>query len=135
MRAVRLALLAILARAFAAMPLSTVVRATGPPGMDGGMDPQVVLLADIRSDFTVVEAGSTLPMRVVVVEQHGIPVQGALVAVSGSNVVLTPAAGATDADGVFRFRLTAVAAFVTTKTTISATVTMPGPGRAPTAST
>ena len=126
MRAVRLALLAILAMAFAAMALSTVARATDPPGMDGGMDPQVVLLADIRSDFTVVEAGSTLPMRVVVVEQHGIPVQGALVAVSGSNVVLTPAAGATDADGVFRFRLTAVAAFVTTKTTISATVTMPG---------
>src|SRR6266540_6142736 len=125
MRAARLVLLGILALAFAAVALTTVARAD-PPGMDGGGDVQVVLLADIRSDFNVMEAGSTLPMRVIVVDQHGVPVPGALVELSGAGVTISPAAGATDADGVFRFHLTAGATLVTSKTTITATVTMPG---------
>jgi len=67
-----------------------------------------------------------LPMRVIVVDQHGVPVPGALVELSGAGVTISPAAGATDADGVFRFHLTAGATLVTSKTTITATVTMPG---------
>src|SRR5437867_3506095 len=123
MRAIRLALLGILALAFAAVALSAVGRAAD---MDGGGDTQVVLLADIRSDFNVMEAGSTLPMRVLVVDQHGVPVPGAFVELSGSGVSLSPSSGTSDADGVFRFHLTAGATGVTLKTTITATVTMPG---------
>jgi len=125
MRAARLALLGILAFAFVALASATLARAD-PPGMDGGGDAQVVLLADIRSDFNVMEAGSTLPMRVIVVDQHGVPVQGALVEVSAAGATMSPAAGATDADGVFRFRLTAGATSVTRATSVVATVTMPG---------
>jgi len=125
MRAAWLALFGILAIACAAAALSTAARAD-PPSMDGGGDPQVVLLADIRSDFNVMEAGSTLPMRVVVVEQHGVPVPGAVVELSGAGVTFSPAMGTTDADGVFRFRLTASPTLATAKTTITATVTMPG---------
>ena len=123
--AARLVLLAVLAFAFVAVVSATVVRAD-PPTMDGGSDPQVVLLADIRSDFNVMETGSTLPMRVVVVDQHGVPVQGARVEVSAPGATLTPSAGATDADGVFRFRLTTVGNGVTRSTTVVATVTLPG---------
>jgi DNA-binding MarR family transcriptional regulator len=94
--------------------------------MDGGSDPQVVLLADIRSDFNVMETGSTLPMRVIVVDQHGVPVQGARVEVSAPGATLTPSAGTTDSDGVFRFRLTAGATSITRSTTVVATVMLPG---------
>jgi DNA-binding MarR family transcriptional regulator len=119
-------LLGVLAIAFVALASTTVARAADPPGMDGGMDPQVVLLADIRSDFNVMEAGSTLPMRVIVVDQHGVPVRGARVEISAAGATLTPAAGGTDADGVFRFRLTAGATPITRATSVVATVTMPG---------
>ena len=126
MRAERLALLGVLTLALVAIAASSVARATDPPGMDGGMDPQVVLLADIRSDFNVMEAGSTLPMRVIVVDQHGVPVPGARVEVSAAGATLSPAAGVTDSDGVFRFRLTAGATSVTRATSVVATVTMAG---------
>ena len=120
MRAARLALLGILAFAFAAIAFLSVASAADPPGMDGGMDPQVVLLADIRSDFNVMEAGSTLPMRVIVVDQHGVPVPGATVEVSAPGATVTPTLGVTDADGVFRFRLTAGATLVTRTTSVTA---------------
>ena len=84
MRAARLALLGVLAFVFVGLALASAARATDPPGMDGGMDPQVVLLADVRSDFNVMDAGSTLPMRVIVVDQHGVPVAGAQVEVSAA---------------------------------------------------
>src|SRR2546426_1674838 len=125
MRSRRLALLGFLALAFFALALSNVARAADPPGMDGGMDPQLVLLADLRSDFNVMETGSTLPMRVIVVDQHGVPVAGARVEVSAPGATLSPAAGVTDADGVFRFRLTAGAAPFTRRTEVTAVVTMP----------
>ena len=126
MRAARLALLGVLAFVFVAVALASAARATDPPGMDGGMDPQVVLLADVRSDFNVMDAGSTLPMRVIVVDQHGVPVAGAQVEVSAAGATLVPASGLTDVDGVFRFHLTAGATPITRATTVIATVTMPG---------
>jgi len=126
MRAARLALFGIL---FAAtvLALAAAVRATGndSPGMDAGMDPQTVLLVDIRSDFTVMEAGTTLPMRAVVVDQHGIPVPGAWVSLAVSGATATPAAGPTDADGVFRFLLTADDVAVATESVVGAVVTYP----------
>ena len=126
MRSRRLALLGFLALAFFALALSNVARAADPPGMDGGMDPQLVLLADLRSDFNVMEAGSTLPMRVIVVDQHGVPVEGARVEVSARGATIVPSVGATNADGVFRFDLTAGATPVARRTSVVATVTLPG---------
>ena len=124
LRPARLALLGVLAFAFVALASTTVARAD-PPVIDGGMDPQVVLLADLRSDFNVMEAGSTLPMRVVVVDQHGVPVEGAWVDVSAPDATVEPRGGPTDADGVFRFRLTAVSTPITKTTTVIVTATMP----------
>ena len=126
MRALRLALLGILALALLAVALPALSRATDPPGMDGGMDPQLVLLADIRSDFNVMESGSALPMRVVVVDQHGVPVPGALVDISAAGASAAPSSGVTDADGVFRFRLTAGPASSPLRTTVIAIATIPG---------
>src|SRR3990170_1827020 len=126
MRVPRLALLGLLLVAGAALALSAVARAGGPPGLDAGMDGQTVVLVDVRSDFTVMEAGSTLPMRVVVVDQHGVPVEGTQVLLAGAGVRLEPRAGATNHDGVFRFSLTAQATSSTRKTSVSAAVTKDG---------
>src|SRR2546427_11197777 len=109
MRAARLALLGGLAFVFVAVALASAARATDPPGMDGGMDPQVVLLADVRSDFNVMDAGSTLPMRVIVVDQHGVPVFGVHVEVSAAGATLVPASRLTDVGGGFRILLTEAA--------------------------
>jgi len=127
MRAARLALVGILVFAASVLALAAVVRGTGDdsPGMDAGMDPQTVLLVDIRSDFTVMEAGTTLPMRAVVVEQHGVPIAGAWVSLAASGATATPAAGPTDADGVFRFLLTADDTAVARESIVSAVVTYP----------
>ncbi len=128
MRAARLALIGILAFAATVLALAAAVQATGndSPGMDAGMDPQTVLLVDIRSDFTVMESTTTLPMRVVVVDQHGVPVEGAWVALTTSGATAKPAAGATDADGMFRFLLTADDASVATDASVGALVTYSG---------
>jgi len=129
MRVPGLALLGVLVFAGAVLALSAVASAGSPPGLDAGMDSQPVLLVDIRSDFNVMEAGSTLPMRVIVVDQHGIPVEGAWVQLAASDVRLEPMAGPTDHDGVFRFSLTARATSTTRRVTVSAGVS--GPGAAP----
>ncbi len=128
MRAVWLALVGVLVSAGAVLALSAVARATGngPPGMDAGMDPQTVLLVDLRSEFTVMEAGTTLPMRALVVDQHGVPVAGAWVALTISRATAEPVAGPTDADGVFRFRVTADDASSSAESTVTAFVTYPG---------
>src|SRR2546428_7357619 len=126
MRRVRLALLGVLVVPVLAIALPALSRAPDPPGMDGGMDPQLVLLADIRSDSDVMEAGSVLPMRVIVVDQHGVPVAGAQVDVSAAGATATPSSGVTDADGVFRFRLTAGATTSPRRTEVMAVITMPG---------
>src|SRR2546427_3570722 len=106
MRAARLALLGVLAFVFVAVALASAARATDPPGMDGGMDPQVVLLADVRCDFNVMDAGSTLPMRVIVVDQHGVPVAGARVEVSAAGAALGPPLRPPGGGGRVRFHLT-----------------------------
>src|SRR2546427_9784861 len=76
MRAARLALLGVLAFVFVAVALASAARATHPPGMDGGMDPQVGLLADVRAAFNVTDPSSTPPVRVIVVDQHRRPAAG-----------------------------------------------------------
>src|SRR5207245_5497240 len=70
--------------------------------------------------------GPTLRMRVIVVDQHGVPVFGVHVEVSAAGATLVPASGLTDVDGVFRFHLTAGATPITRTTTVVATVTMHG---------
>ncbi len=124
MRVIGLALLGVIVLAGAVLALSATSRAN-PPGLDAGMDGQPVLLVEIRSDFNVIEAGSSLPMRVVVVEQHGVPVAGAYVQLAASGVRLEPFAGVTNQDGVFRFTFTAQPASPGT-VTVSASVSMDG---------
>ncbi len=128
MRAARLALFGILTFGAIVLALSSHAAAAGSdsPGMDAGMDGQTVLLVDIRSDFTVMEARTTIPMRVVVVDQHGVPVEGASVALTTAGATAKPAMGSTNADGVFRFLLTADDTSEAAQSAVNALVTYPG---------
>jgi len=65
-------------------------------------------------------------MRVIVVDQHGIPVEGAWVQLAASGVRLEPMAGATNPDGVFRFSLTAQPTSTTRRVCVSAGVSSSG---------
>jgi len=86
--------------------------AAAGPEFEGGGEPLVQLLADVESPGDVIQSGTTLPIRVRVVDQFGAPVAGATVGASTEGGTVTPAETVTDGGGLARFSFT---------TTVSAT--------------
>ena len=74
--------------------------------LEGGGQDQLQLVATIEASADVVRTGSSLPLRVRIVDQHGLPVAGAEVLVEVEGATITPAVAMTDANGLARFTFT-----------------------------
>ncbi|HEV8594662.1 MAG TPA: MarR family transcriptional regulator [Thermoplasmata archaeon] len=104
MRAVWLAVLALLALA-AAVALSAP-RAAADATLDGGGNPAVQLVATIESPTDLLRSGNSLPLKVRVVDQHGVPMEGVSVTAVAESGTISPERATTDASGLARFTYT-----------------------------
>jgi DNA-binding MarR family transcriptional regulator len=102
MRTVRFVILALFA-ASAAFALATLPAAADTPGLEGGGEDRLQLIASVDSSGDIVQSGNAAVLRVRVIDQFGRPVEGATVsAMSATGTVLPPTAN-TDGAGFARF--------------------------------
>jgi len=94
------AFLALLGLAAAVMLAASPARAAD---LEGGGEDQVQLVATIESSADVVRTGSSLPLRVRIVDQHGLPVADAEVIAEVDGATISPAVARTDENGLARF--------------------------------
>lgn len=102
MRTGRLLVLVLFA-ASAAIALSSLHVSAEAPGLEGGGEDRLQLLASVDSSGDIVSSGNSAILRVRVLDQFGGPVEGATVSASAATGVVTPAAATTDATGFARF--------------------------------
>ncbi len=102
MRTGRFVALALFAASAAIMLASFSVVAEAP-GLEGGGEDRVQLLASVDSSGPKVRSGNPAVLRVRVVDQFGAPVEDAVVTSVASVGTVTPAEARTDASGFARF--------------------------------
>jgi len=102
MRTGRFLILALIA-ASAAIALSSFSVVAEVPGLEGGGEDRLQLLASVASSGDIVQSGNTAVLRVRVLDQFGAPVEGATVSGVANAGLLTPREATTDGDGFARF--------------------------------
>jgi DNA-binding MarR family transcriptional regulator len=79
----------------------------GPPVANIGMNDQVQLFLSVEAPMEMMESGDSLPLTVVVVDQHDEPVEGALIVASvEGDATVSPSEARTDAQGRAAFEFT-----------------------------
>ncbi len=106
MRAAWLAVLATLAVG-AAIAL-TSSPAVADANLEGGGNPAVQLVATLEAPTEIVRSGNSLPLRVRVVDQYGVPMAGVTVRGLSDGGVLSPEQAFTDESGLARFTYSAM---------------------------
>jgi DNA-binding MarR family transcriptional regulator len=102
MRTARFVVCALFA-ASAAIVLASLSVAADTPGLEGGGEDRLQLLASVDSSGDIVQSGSPAVLRVRVLDQFGRPVEGATVSATSVSGSVTPPATTTDVDGFARF--------------------------------
>lgn len=102
MRTGRLLVLVLFA-ASTAMALSSFSAAADAPGLEGGGEDRVQLLASVDSSGEIVRSGNAAILRVRVLDQFGAAVEGATVTAASAAGSVTPREETTDANGFARF--------------------------------
>ena len=92
----------ILSVGVAAIMLGTQ-SAVADANLEGGGNPRTQLVASVEFPGDILQSGGSLPLRVRVVDQHGVPIAGATITVTADLGTVAPPSGLTDTNGLAKF--------------------------------
>lgn len=81
--------------------------ASADANLEGGGNPGVQIVASIESPVDIVRSGGSLPLRVRVLDQYGVPMGDVLVTARAEGATVAPTQAFTDSSGLARFTFTA----------------------------